>query len=83
LGSFDTPVEAAMAHDEAARLVPGKRLNFPQESSVGGGGIEIASLVVPSAPSSAAGAEVPTKGNNTLDRHISPLFFLKTTVQFT
>jgi hypothetical protein len=39
LGSFDTPVKAAIAHDEAARLVPGKPLNFPQESSVGGDGI--------------------------------------------
>jgi hypothetical protein len=36
LGIFDTPIEAAMAHDEAARLIPGKQLNFPQESSVCG-----------------------------------------------
>jgi hypothetical protein len=57
LGSFDTPVKAAIAYDEAARLVPGKQLNFPQESSVGG-------VVVPSAPSSAAGAEVPTEGKS-------------------
>jgi hypothetical protein len=53
LGSFDTPVKAAIAYDEAARLVPGKQLNFPQESLVGG-------VVVPSAP----GAEVPTEGKS-------------------
>jgi hypothetical protein len=64
LGSFDTPVEAAIAYDEAARLVPGKRLNFPQESSIGGSGNGIASLVVPLVPSF---AEVPTEGNSTLD----------------
>jgi hypothetical protein len=40
-----------------------------QESSVGGGGNAIASLAVPSAPSSAARAEVPTEGK--LHRHLS------------
>jgi hypothetical protein len=40
-----------------------------QESSVGGGGNGIASLVVRSAPSSVAGAEVPTEGK--LHRHLS------------
>jgi hypothetical protein len=62
LGNFDTPVKAAIAYDEAARLIPGRQLNFLQESSVGGDGNAIASLVVPSAPSSAVSTEVPTEG---------------------
>jgi hypothetical protein len=44
-----------------------------QESPVGGGGI--ASLAVPSAPSSAAGAEVPTEGK--LQGHLSMGLFEK------